>query len=246
MSAKNCTDLADCFLSTAFDAYFSTNEFSDNIKKALFVSADAFRAIGISYAIISTAVAYGIHFSKISPLHNEQIRLIDSDTPRKNLALFFEKSVVLLGVAVSGFELFFFIPMSKFIAPDIRWNLFQGQLRTIEYKNCLGTDLPVINFLKEFGSLEIDLIETTNNRLNRVASVIGGTTLAISSLMAVQLVASCLLHKHFSKRDAVYLAFVIVGLAFGIFGITNNQAVNVAPDLNKGWDCCLNNLKRIA
>lgn len=246
MSAHNCTDLAECFLFTAFDTYYNTNNFSDKISKALLVSADTFRTLGISFNIISTVVCYGIHFSKIRPINREQIISIDSESIRKLRALFFEKSVVLSGVLVGGLEVFFLIPMSKYFSPTVSWSMFQGQVRTIEYQNCLGTDQPIPNFLKAFGALEINLISATNSSLNRVASIVGGTTLGISSLMAIQLVASCLLHQKFSKRDAVYLAFVVVGLAFGIFGITNNQAIDVTPDLNEGWNCCLNNTKRIA
>lgn len=234
MSVKNCTDMAECMLWGAFNVYDFSGDLTSRIDKAVHMDREIFRTLGISLNIVSLVGYYVVQSFKIAPAWNgnneEPIDL------RKFRALFFDKSVLLFSPLVAGLDLFYLVPFSTYSDPLLSWNLFQWQIRLAKYTFC---NVSIPRFVEAFEPIGSNIIQITNHRLNRVATVTGNATLIISFLMTVQTITSCLLHRNFSKVDAIQFAIIIASVAFGIFSKLSTT-IDVGPDINNNWNSCLN------
>lgn len=231
MTVKNCTDMAECFLWSAFDQY-NFNDLAGRIDKAVHMDRDTFRAIGITLNIAATAGYYFIHLQKLAPAWREG-EPIDA---RKFWALKCDKTILWFSPLFLGLDLFYLTHYTEFLNPRVDWILFQGQCRLIKYTNC---KISLSKFVEAFQPTGTNIIDITNHSINRVASVMSQATLGISALLAIQTIASCLLHKKFSKGDAIQLAIVIVMVAFGVFS-NRCTTVDIGKDIRPMWDECYN------
>ena len=225
--------MAECFLWAAFRQYDFTIDLPKRIDNALHMDRNTFRALGITLNVVGTAGYYFTHLFKLAPAWRGNGDPIDV---RQFWALKFDKTVLWFSTFIIGLDLFYLIPYTTFYNPRLDWGLFQGQTRLVKYTNC---NIGILEFVEAFKPVGNNIIDVTNHSLNRMASVMGNTTLTISSLLAIQTIASCLLHRKFSKVDAIQLAIIVVSIAFGVFSELKSN-IDIGKDIRPSWNQCFN------
>lgn len=229
--ASNCSLTAECFLSTAFDRTYSDIMDGVPLKNALSINPETFRTLGISLEAVLVVASFFVHVSKIAPVRA-------SHTLQDRRANYWNKLCALFTPAIGGYNLFVLIPWSQFVFDNNSWILFQDQVRLIQCTKCLGNDSnnTLLPAFKPIGSA---LIEINNKSLNRVATVAGWSTFTLTTLIAIQLVVSCLLHKKVTKKDAVCITLIAATIAYEIFSLSKSSAIDVGPELRSNWDGCV-------
>lgn len=238
MFIKNCTDLAQCLLGSAYCRYNDKDSFRGKINEALPLGFDQFRTIGIALNVITSIGAYFVLFSKVE-FRGQNYQEIEGSS--RLSPHYWDTTLCLFSPIVIGFQFAYLIPMTTFFAPDFRWRYFQSEMNLLKYGSiCKNETLFEEGALtKQFYPIASSLISETNHSLNRPALVLGGTSIGVTLLLGIEILFSCYQHKRILKRDVVALIGVIGLLIFSIFSLSRARAIDVKPVLNSGWTDCL-------
>lgn len=227
-----CKDLANCF---ALAGMYSYNNYVPSLLGDRFgLTIEGYKGFAIAFPVVTSAGFYLVLWIKS---YGESRRYLDMPEP------FFTKwswtkISANLGIPVVALQLALSIPKPVPEATD-DFNTFIRSMDSYATYFCGVTPNPATH-LSEINASSFSplLIDSVTNRLSQMPTWFGATSLALSILMGLQLLVSCLENKRFGKRDALAITFIVTNAALGAFQLLKAKENDFGDRFLVGQDVC--------